>query len=110
MFRIYVCLCVCVCLSLYGIDWQSNRTKISCAVYPNPTSQTMHISFELEKNSTVRIQLISNEGKLVREVLNSILQSGEHLQTINLEDLAHGKYNLLFNVGGSIHTEPFIIE
>ncbi len=93
-----------------GIDWQSNRSKISCSVYPNPTSQTMHISLELEKNSTVLIQLISNDGKIVREVLNAPLQAGEHLQAINLEDLSRGKYNLLFNVGGSIHVEPFIIE
>ncbi|MBK7959020.1 MAG: T9SS type A sorting domain-containing protein [Bacteroidetes bacterium] len=93
-----------------GINANSNSSKISCSVYPNPTSQTLHISLELERNSPVRIHILSNDGKMIQEVLNHSLQAGMHERSINIEQFARGKYNLVYKVGESLHTEPFIVE
>ncbi len=80
------------------------RTAVSnFTIYPNPASSTSVLSFNLDKNSEVRIVLFDSQGKLIREISNGILNAGYNKMELGTADLAPGFYmlNLVSDSGNS---------
>ena len=51
--------------------------------FPNPFNPFTNISFVLEKNSNVRLDIFNIRGQLVRTLINSSFESGEHILSWN---------------------------
>ena len=62
------------------------------SVFPNPAYQNNQIDFHLEESGMVKISILNKNGELIRSVLNSRLEAGEHSQMIDLTDLEPGLY------------------
>ena len=93
-----------------GIDVISNENNISCSIYPNPSSSILNIAVQLEKNSKLSIQLVSLEGKIIKQLANENSVSGEYLKSYNIDDLAKGTYIIQFKIGEISHTQTFVKE
>nr|MBS0037086.1 Omp28-related outer membrane protein [Saprospiraceae bacterium] len=81
----------------------------SISVFPNPTSDLVNIHFNLERESTMLVEIFSAEGKLV-DVLhrpNRYLQSGTH--QLQWTPLHSGQYFVKFFDGQSQKVESFSV-
>ena len=93
-----------------GIELSSSKNKVSCSLYPNPSSKAVNISIDMEERGYVSIELMSPEGQVVRSVTNRMLEKGMNLNTMDIENLTSGVYVVVFNLGGVIHSEKLIKE
>lgn len=85
-----------------------------CDIYPNPVSDTMTVTFSLEKPSEVEISLFDNLG---RKILSSGLPSlseGKQVFEIDTRDIPEGLYyckiNSINNTDLSIAKQVIIIH
>ena len=97
-------------MAIAGIKVISNENNISCSIYPNPSSSILNIAVQLEKESKLSIQLVSLEGKIIKQLANENSVSGEYLNSYNIEDLAKGTYIIQFKIGEISHTQTFVKE
>ena len=59
---------------------------------PNPVAGSANLSFSLEKNENVRIQVFTVSGRLVDTLMNGALSAGDHLVKWTPGDTAPGIY------------------
>ena len=79
-------------------------------VYPNPTSETIVLSFDSHSQETVKVHIIeSMTGKIVKtiEQAGSI---GNHRIEYNVSDLASGLYSISIRYGMNVHIIPMTIQ
>jgi len=70
-----------------------NKTELN--FFPNPASDILHLTYTLDKRSSVSIQLYNLEGRLVSTLLNQIQDAGDQNFTAVLPaDLSKGIYML----------------
>jgi hypothetical protein len=94
--------------TITGLELKATDNKITCSIYPNPSSNILNISIDLEKRSNVSIKLASLDGKVIQHIMNKTLDRGVYLNTINIENIVNGTYIIIFKIGDFIHTEPLI--
>jgi hypothetical protein len=73
--------------------------QLAVRVYPNPTYEIVHIEYEIENPSTVRIQVFNAVGEMVAELSDGILAKGKHRITWNVVDLPAGLYFVRLHAG-----------
>ena len=73
-------------------EWISSANAWKVQVYPNPTSTNLHLRFNLPKEDEVSIALYDMQGKLILEKNLGNKISGEHQETLDLQDLPQGTY------------------
>ncbi|MFT5778003.1 MAG: hypothetical protein ACI837_000951 [Crocinitomicaceae bacterium] len=76
--------------------------------YPNPTSSSSTLSFELEKTSDVSVQVYSLSGRLIKEVNQKGMAKGSQILSLGAEDFAIGTYIVKFSAGSQKATTKFI--
>lgn len=81
-----------------GVKLNSFENKISYSMYPNPTTNSFKIEFELDKQSEVSIELNSIDGKKILQIENKTIDSGKYSNSINIADLSAGSYLLTFKI------------
>jgi hypothetical protein len=74
-------------------------TKISLNTYPNPFSTKTKISFKLEKQADILIEIYTITGQLVGSMQYFNLLAGEHEIQWEPVNLPNGIYNCLFKSG-----------
>lgn len=71
---------------------QNNRLGENLVyAYPNPFVQSTKIKFETKGGHT-QIQIINNEGSVIKTLLDQDMQSGKYTLDCDLEDAAAGIY------------------
>jgi Zn-dependent metalloprotease len=78
-----------------------NLIPASFSVYPNPAQNLLHVSFTLQDNENVKLQLTDITGKLVREI-NPLATKGENNLSLNLEGIDNGIYFLNIYSNGAL--------
>jgi len=74
-------------------------------VYPNPFSDQMTISFQLEKRGNVSLSIISQNGTLIDQIEDATFEQGEHSVQWNIQkQIPQGVYILL------IKTDTFVLS
>lgn len=61
-------------------------------VQPNPTQESVHVSFNLDQPQQIQLQLIDLTGKKVYEEPSVKLSAGAHGIDLNVSDLSKGVY------------------
>lgn len=80
-----------------------NENKIN--VYPNPATNYLTIQYNLQSNSTVKIDLYDILGKAVKELLPETRQASDKYKTTwSLDDLKSGLYFMKININGKEST------
>ena len=69
-------------------------------VYPNPFKDNVHISFVLDKNTDVSIEVYNILGMKVADLLNQKLSSGSHTTVWNSGKFDSGVYMVKVKKGG----------
>ena len=87
-----------------GIFFNSDEIKLS--VYPNPSSDYVKVISRLADNSKVTISLVDMNGRVINTISKDNVQILS--ETIDIESLPSGVYNLLVNVDNKIYTKRII--
>ncbi|MBX7052960.1 MAG: T9SS type A sorting domain-containing protein [Flavobacteriales bacterium] len=81
----------------------------SIAVYPNPTSEFARLVLCLPQPTTMELDLISEQGKILRN-LGKQTFSGKKEMVFDVSDLASGIYYIRIARDQQIYTEPLVIR
>jgi PKD repeat protein len=65
--------------------------RLNLQLYPNPSGDFFYLSFELQKSSTVKIDLMDLSGKQLRVIASGTMEASEHLVRVE-KPLAAGMY------------------
>lgn len=71
-----------------------NQTKF-ISVYPNPTSGSIQVNFELVKEATISLELSDLSGKILKKTEEIYLSSGNQSIVMDTQGLVSGMYFLL---------------
>lgn len=77
-------------------------------VYPNPLSVEGNLAFELTENSDVFVQIFDLNGRMVQEIAESNMPSGNNNIVFNTADLPKGTYIVRLTAGDMVETTKFI--
>jgi hypothetical protein len=67
--------------------------------YPNPFSDQINLALVLEDSDQVLIKLYDQNGRMIKQILNSNLNAGEHVFDTDLSQLSSGVYYAKVFVG-----------
>ncbi len=85
---------------------QNNINNLN--IYPNPATQTVHISFDANNNDDVQIKMFDMGG---REVFNQTYEAVQNFeQTIQLSHLSRGVYFVKIHNGNQNATQKLILK
>ena len=79
-------------------------------VFPNPAADNVNVSFDVNGNSSVRIEVLDLSGRLIKFVERNYESSGTQSETIDLKDLAEGNYLLKSIIDGRVSTSKLLIQ
>ena len=71
------------------------------SIYPNPVIGNADISMTIGQMADLRIDLLDINGRLVKNIMNSSVQPGEHTVSFTTEGLAAGTYLMAFRSGNN---------
>ena len=77
-------------------------------VYPNPSSTTMTLLFNIQQNITVDIQIVDLTGRIITAIEKHNLIDSRY--TIHTSDFAKGAYFVKVEANGSTLTKKIVIE
>jgi hypothetical protein len=81
-------------------------SRLEFHLMPNPASDVLNVSYDLNTTSHVEISVLDLTGRKVMEVINATEGSGRQLHAINLADITSGIYLLNFSTElGTINTK-----
>ena len=83
-------------------------TKFS--FYPNPSTNNLTVSLNLKHEGKISLQLITTEGKLLREINTGTIMPGENILNFNASGFSKGNYFLRIISPEGIETQKVIIE
>ena len=90
-------------------DNLTNETfKANLTVYPNPVANEGTISFNLDANSDVNVQIYNLSGQIVQEMREQDLIEGANTISINTMELAKGTYIVKLSSDNFTKTTKFI--
>ena len=85
-------------------------SEINFSMMPNPASDVLNVSYDLDKSSAVAITIVDLTGRRIMNVLNENQTIGKHNQTIRLNNLASGIYLLNFSTEFGSLNSKFVKE
>ncbi|WP_367391947.1 T9SS type A sorting domain-containing protein [Lewinella sp. LCG006] len=71
--------------------------RIAASTYPNPTTNTTILTFELPETMTMRIDLRDENGALVKNIAQEQFRAGQHKVAVDLGDVQNGTYYFTLN-------------
>jgi hypothetical protein len=77
--------------------------------FPNPFNSSTTINFSIPATSAVKISIYDLAGRLVKELLNGKLETGEHRVVWEAEDLGSGVYVMRLESGGSSLSQKIVM-
>jgi hypothetical protein len=87
--------------SLRNTSAGENVTAIPLVIYPNPASDHITISYQLEAGANVNIELYDATGRLAMVILNERQGSGAHSVKLDPSGLARGVYMVKIDKGAA---------
>ncbi|HMK06474.1 MAG TPA: M64 family metallopeptidase [Flavobacterium sp.] len=91
-----------------GVNVNGLQTEIAYGIYPNPANDIVNVAVELDKNSTLQIQLVSMDGKIIREFPSKKIEKGKYTDSISISNLASGSYLVVFKIDGVRFTKTLV--
>jgi uncharacterized protein (DUF1501 family) len=77
--------------------------------YPNPAKDKTSLSFTLNSTNQVNVDLMDNQGKVVKAMVNGIYEPGEHKIDVDLTGLPTGHYIYQFKTGFYKESKKLVI-
>lgn len=87
---------------------QEIALDLNVTTYPNPTSDFINVSFNMNFDSPVFIDVRDIEGRLVKTVSMGVKGQGSYTQQISVNDIANGTYNVFVKTSKGTNHYSFI--
>ena len=84
-------------------------SQFALNVYPNPSSQNLHVTFESMDVNPLEIQIINEQGQIVY-TQKGMAKPGTNDVNLWVGDWSNGSYHSLIRVGNKYANEAFIIQ
>lgn len=78
------------------------------SVTPNPFESDLHISFVLENEAKIDMDIIDMNGKIVKKIVNKNLEEGKYTYDVNTTDVIEGNYVLRLRVNKELYITKLI--
>ncbi|MDG1658944.1 MAG: T9SS type A sorting domain-containing protein [Crocinitomicaceae bacterium] len=82
--------------------------KLNLLSFPNPTTSTSSVSFNLDATSNVTLRVYNLAGRLVKTLNKKNVAAGSNVIELGVEDLSNGTYIVKFNAGQHEATTKFM--
>jgi hypothetical protein len=94
------------------VSVQQNTTSPEMQLYPNPVTDQLNITFNLETARNVRFVVYDMQGRLVQVLVEDQFRSGKHVLSFNPDFAGAGMYIIRGECadGSVLFTERFISE
>jgi hypothetical protein len=89
---------------------QQDRLAYGLDCYPNPVSNNLHIAFQLETTSHIKLELFNLKGQLIESVYQGREIPGHHEITFDTEKLAGGAYILRLTNGNISNSAIVLVQ
>jgi VWFA-related protein len=80
-------------------DYERNF-GVSSVLVPNPSNTKTDLYIDVINDRHLQIDLLNNNGEMIKEINNSVLSHGSHILGIELTDLSAGNYFIRMIVDG----------
>ena len=90
-------------------DHRPEDFNLDIQLQPNPTQGLSIVSYQLEADAEVRIELLNLNGQQLQTVLNTYQSSGQNTIQIDVQDLAVGTYVLRVIAGEQAAISKLIV-
>lgn len=80
----------------------------SIKVYPNPVRSMTNIKLRVVETIDVQLNLLSADGRLIRNLRDQSYDAGTHKMEISVDDLATGIYFIQAKIGDQIRQVPMV--
>ena len=77
--------------------------------YPNPLNEETRIEFKIPKKGHVNLSIYNQSGQIVKKLVNTELNEGEHTRIWNAQNVSAGTYFLHLESNGIISVQKLII-
>ena len=95
--------------SIVGIkDVKGNISGLN--LYPNPASEKINISFDINTPSVVNIEVLNIMGQMVQKNKFNMQNSGNHTVELNINDLSAGMYLINTTIGDTKVTRKLVVK
>ena len=91
-----------------GIDNVKNNALFN--VFPNPATTNLNLTFELNQQADVKINLLSLDGKTVYTLSEKSLASGSQLFKLDLSGIKQGIYFLQLHINESVSYQKVLVD
>lgn len=78
-------------------------------IYPNPVKTVTHLSFSIDRDGPVKIEVVDMNGRVLQTVVNGSHTKGFHRYVYNSEKLQSGMYLIRFTAGGHQETQKMSV-
>ncbi|MBN2747067.1 MAG: T9SS type A sorting domain-containing protein [Bacteroidales bacterium] len=89
---------------------ENYREDLISSYFPNPATDNVNFTFNLDQAQVVEVSIINNMGQEVRKVNLGMVNSGSQQVTIDVNDLSEGIYYFKFFLNNAIYTKPVMVK
>ncbi len=82
----------------------------SLSTRPNPASDKLSISYELQEGGNASIEVYDLQGRQIAIVASGFRAAGQHELNHDIASLPAGSYQLLLRLGNQVQTLNFVVE
>jgi hypothetical protein len=86
------------------------RVNFELRVYPTPASRSLHISFQLERESWIQLELFNLSGQFIESIYQGKKTPGHIEISFDTEKLASGPYMLYLTTGIQSYSTIVLVE
>lgn len=93
-------------------DDSTNQNSDEIKLYPNPITadKQFTVEYKVKESNFVKIDIFDTNGNLVQNILNGVKRNtGHNQETISVETLLNGKYEIKIQIGDEYKTKSFVI-
>jgi hypothetical protein len=89
---------------------ERNENPFNLNVFPNPTSDKLHLSYSLMQRGSVNIQVFDLNGKVAMNLLTETQDAGEHSFDSSISSLPKGIYTVQVNLDGLKSVKKLLVQ
>jgi hypothetical protein len=77
---------------------------------PNPFSESTKIKYSIPSGAFVELMLFDTQGRLIKVMVNELMESGDHVYELNKSNLAKGVYYYRMRSGNYVATKKLMVQ
>lgn len=92
-----------------GVSTLSPATTDMISIFPNPAKETATLQFNLNYQSNVQVNVVDITGRVVSNVANTNMGSGQQQIQLSTANLPEGVYNVMIQTDGGVSTQRLTV-